>query len=260
MPDFIPVLVVAVILFTILLIIFGGNFISFVSTPSRFNNLPPDETINFGSFETYYTASEVNAANANGEASNGVFQKNDDRIGFIAMNPDKVSEGLIDLKVSDTNFYGRMIISINGKEIYSDYPAVGETLISFDSSILQENNILEIKAESSGWRIWAPTVYDFSLNVKLDYTGRRSKSFIFELSSLETQYMTKARVIAFGNRTGVGNLNVVINGVVVANSATTLYQDFPTSDLRTGNNTIEFSAEPNTTYDISSSQLILFFE
>jgi hypothetical protein len=259
MSDFLPVLVIAVILFVILLIVFGGNFISFFPTSSR-HNLPPDETINFGSFETYYTASEVNAANANGEVSNGIFQKNDERIGFIAMNPDKVSEGLIDLKVSDTNFYGRMVISINGKDVYSDYPAVGETLISFDSNILQENNILEVKAESSGWRIWAPTIYDFSLGVKLDYTGKRSKSFIFELSSLETRYMTNARVVAFGNRTGIGNLIVTANEVVVANGATTLYQDFPTSVLRTGNNTIEFSAEPNTTYDISSAQLILFFE
>lgn len=258
MPDFIPVLVIAIILFTILLIVFGGGF---VSVPSEYRHgLPPDDTIDFGSFQVFYTASEVNAANTSGEVSNGLFYKNEERTGFIAVNHEDVSEGLMDLKVSDSNFYGRMIILINGKGVYSDYPAVGETLIGFDPSILLENNVMDINAESSGWRIWAPTLYSYSLGVKLDYSGRRDRAFNFELKDLETKYATNTRIIAFGNRTGAGNLNVVVNGMVVASGVTTLYQDFATSVLHTGNNTIVFSAEPNTTYDISSAQLVLFFE
>lgn len=258
MPDFLPVLLIAIILFVVLLIVFGGGIISPLSE-HRYG-LPPDETIDFGRFEVSYTASEINAANTSGELSNGLFYKNDERIGFIAANPGEVTEGLVDLKISDSNFYGRMVISINGKEIYSDYPPVGEVLIGFDPGILQENNVLEAKAESSGWRIWAPTIYSYNMGVKLDYSGRRDRFFNFELNDQEIRYMTNARVIAFGNRTGAGKLNVVVNGLVVASGVTTLYQDFAPSVLKSGNNTIGFSAEPNTAYDISSAQLTLFFE
>lgn len=257
MPDFLPILLLAIVIFAVLLIVFGGGF---VSVPSEHRYLTEDTSIEFGSFEVSYTASEINATSRSGEISNGVFNKNEERIGFIAMDPSDVSESLIDLKISNTNSYGKMFISINGKEVYSDYPAVGETLISFDPSILQENNILEIRCESSGWRIWAPTIYDFSLDIKLDYTNKKSKSFVFEISDLEKQYMTNARIVAFGNRTGVGDLIVSVNTMVIASGVTTLYQDFSASVLHAGNNTIEFYVEPNTSYHISTSQLILFFE
>ncbi|OGI12196.1 hypothetical protein A3K64_02585 [Candidatus Micrarchaeota archaeon RBG_16_36_9] len=257
MSDFMPVLVIAIILFVILLIVFNGGI---VSIPSRPSSLPPDETVNFGSFKVSYTASQVNAADTKGGITNGLFSQNDARIGFIASNPDQVSKSFVDLKVSNTNFYGKMVIFVNGNEIYSDYPPVGEVLIGFDPSVLKENNVLDVASESSGWKIWAPTVYDFELGVKLDYSNKRNKAFTFELSDLEKKYMTKARIVVFGNRQGVGNLVVTVNGVIVANSVTTLYQDFATSNLRTGNNTIEFYTEPNTTYDISSAQLIVFFQ
>jgi hypothetical protein len=72
--------------------------------------------------------------------------------------------------------------------------------------------------------------------------------------------MTNARIVALGNRTGVGDLVVTVNDVVVASGVTTLYHDFGTDVIRAGNNTIEFSTEANTTYHISTSQLIVFFE
>jgi len=72
--------------------------------------------------------------------------------------------------------------------------------------------------------------------------------------------MEKARIVVFGDREGPGSLDVMINGVKVHSGITTVYKDFPTSVLKTGNNAIEFSTEPNTRYDISSAQVIVFFE
>lgn len=258
MPDFLPVLIIAIIAFIGLLLVFSGGFVSTPTTPSRY--LPADRTIEFNSFEVSYVSSEAKVGYVSGEISNGVFGKEEKRIGFQVSDPDEAFEVFIDLSNQEANYYGKMIILVNGKEIYSDYPPVGEKLIGFDTNILQKDNILEVKAESSGWRIWAPTVYDFNINVIVNYFGKKTKRFNFELNDLETKYMNRARVVVFGDRKGVGNLNVFVNGVTVFSGVTTVYKDFPTSVLKTGNNTIEFSTEVNTTYDISSAQVIIFFE
>jgi hypothetical protein len=260
MPDFMPVLLIAVILFIGLLIVFGGGLVSVPYESQGHHYFPSDRTIELNNFEVYYTSSEERAGYVEGEVSNGLFSKEDKKIGFQVSRPDDVSEALLDLRVWNTNFYGRFIILVNGKEVYEGYPPVGEKLISFDKSLLKNDNILEVMAESSGWRIWAPTLYSFDLNVNMDYLGKKTKSFTFDLSEEETKYMAKARIVVFGDRTGVGNLNVLINGVKTYSGLTTAYQDFPTSILLTGNNTVDFSTEPNTTYRISSAQVIVFFE
>lgn len=262
MPDFMPVLLIAVILFVGLLIVFGGGLVSVPygshGQPSRY--FPSDRTIDFNNFEVYYTSSEEKGGYVSGEVSNGVFAKEDKKIGFQVSRPDEVSEALLGLKVWNTNYYGRFIVLVNGKEVYAGYPPVGEKLISFDKSLLKDDNVLEVMAESSGWRIWAPTVYSFDLNTEIDYLGKKTKSFTFDLNEEETKYMTKARIVVFGDRTGVGSLKVRINGEEIYSGLTTAYQDFPTSILLTGNNTIDFSTEPNTTYRISSAQVIVFFD
>ena len=259
MSSFLPVLIIALIIFIGLFLVFGGNFVYTPSKePSRY--LPADRTIEFKNFEVYYTSSEEKIGYISGEVSNGLFLREDKKIGFQTKTPEEASEAFVELKVWSSNYYGRMAILVNGKEIYVDYPPIGEKLIGFDTSILKKDNILEVKAESSAWRIWAPTVYVFDLNADINYLGKRTKSFTFELSDIETEYMDKTRIVVFGERKGVGNLDVMINGVKIYSGVTTAYKDFPTSSLRTGNNTIEFSTEPNTRYDISSAQVIVIFK
>ena len=74
------------------------------------------------------------------------------------------------------------------------------------------------------------------------------------------EYIRKARIVVYAERKGTGNLDIKVNGVKIYSGITTVYKDFPVSVLQTGNNTIEFSTEPNTRYDISSAQVILFFD
>ena len=259
MPDFLPILVAAVIIFIVLLLAFNTDF-AFTYDGTSSGSLPPDRTIDFNDFIVYYTASEVEAGFTDGTVSNGVFGGETKRIGFQVENPGEVTEAIIDLNISDTNYYGRIMILVNGNEVYADYPLVGEKLISFDRSILKENNVLEIIAETSGWRIWAPTVYKFDAKVVLNYVGRKSMRFTFDVNEKEKDYLDKARIVVFGNRTGIGGLNIMVNGVKIYSGVTTVYKDFATSVLRTGNNTIDFSTEPNTRYEISSAQVVLFFE
>jgi len=238
----------------------GGDLIFRPSRTSSYRYLPPDRTIEFKNFEVSFTTGEEKVGYVKGEVSNGVFITEEKRIGFRVSDPDEVSEVLINFRVWNTNYYGRLIILVNGEQVYADYPPVGEKLIGFDRSILEENNILEVKAENSGWKIWAPTVYVFDSDVVVNYYGKKTKSFDFELSELETEYMDRARIVVYADREGIGNLDVMINGVKVHSGITTIYKDFATDALRIGNNTIEFSTEPNTKYVISSAQIIVFFE
>ncbi|NIM46679.1 MAG: hypothetical protein GTN40_00775 [Candidatus Aenigmarchaeota archaeon] len=261
MPDFLPILVIAIICLIVFLLVFGGGGLIF--RPSRtypYRYLPADRTIEFYNFEVSFTTGEEKVGYVKGEVSNGAFVNEEKRVGFQVSDPDEVSEVLINLRVWNTNYYGRLIILVNGQQVYADYPPVGEKLIGFDKDILEKNNILEIKAENSGWKIWAPTVYIFDSDVIVNYYGKKTKSFNFELNDLEIEYMERARIVVYADREGIGDLDVIINRVKVHSGITTIYKDFPTSVLKTGNNTIEFSTEPNTRYDVSSAQVIVFFE
>jgi hypothetical protein len=266
MEDFNIVLVAAVVSFMVLLIAFNSNF-----TFSGFDwsdgfgdnggsHFVPDRTVEFNNFVVYYTASEEKVGYAIGQVTNGAFGGQSQKAGFQVSRPTDVSEAIIDINVSDTNYYGRLIASINGKEVYADYPVLGEELISFDKSLLRSDNLVEFAAESSGWRIWAPTVYDINSSVTVNYFGKKTMSFTFDVNDKEIDRMDRARVSVFGDRQGNGNLGITINGVKIYSGVTTAYRDFATTILKSGNNTIDFYTEPNTRYNITSAQVILFFQ
>ncbi|NIO44603.1 MAG: hypothetical protein GTN36_03560 [Candidatus Aenigmarchaeota archaeon] len=261
MPHFLPILIIAIICLIAFLLVFGGGDLVFrPSRTSTYRYLPADRTIEFKNFEISFTTGEEKVGYTKGEVSNGAFITEEKRVGFRVLDSFDVSEALINLRVWNTNYYGKLILLVNGEQVYAERPPVGENLIGFDTDILKENNILEVKAESSGWRIWAPTVYIFDSDVIVNYYGKKTKSFNFELSELETEYMERARIVVYADREGIGDLEVMINGVKVHSGITTIYKDFPTNVLRIGNNTIEFSTEPDTKYVISSAQVIVFFE
>jgi len=255
MPDFVPVLIAAVLSLIVLLIAFGGGFIS------QPGELRASRTIFLGQdFTITYSAGEKSVASLGGEVSRGVFSGIGDKtIDFQVPNTADISECVIKLKIWNTNHYGNLIISINGKEIYRGFPNIGEKTISFGKDILEGSNTLEVEAENSGWRFWAPTVYIFDMNVNVNYLGRKTRSFTFDISENELTNTNRARLLIFGTREGRGNLNVRLNGVEIYSGLTTVYTDFAVDALEIGNNTLDLSTEPDTTYNISSAQIVLFF-
>jgi hypothetical protein len=256
MPEFIPILIVAVLSLVVLLLVYGEGIV-----PSYTRTIPSSSrTIVLGrDFSVSYVSGEEFVTHMSGEVSQGVFSGEKKRVEFDIDNPGDISEGVIKLKVWNSNYYGGMIIKINGEEIYKGYPEIGERTIVFNGNILKYNNVLEVVAESSGWRIWAPTVYIFDLNLSVNYPDRRKQSFTFELSDLEIMNTNRARLLVFGKRYGTGSLIVRLNGFEVFRGFTNVYTDFSTDILREGNNTLELSTEPNTTYEISSAEVVLFF-
>lgn len=265
MAEFEPVLMIAVVAFVILLLAFNTSY-SYMSGWDDWGGTgsgsrpSPDRTVEFTDFEVYYTASEDKAGHLEGETSAGVFSSTDKTAGFQVSNPGMASEVMVVLNTIDTNYYGKIVVLVNGVQVYADYAPIGEQTISFDKGLLRENNVIKIVSESSGWRIWAPTVYRFSADVVVNYYGRKSVEYVFNVTSAEKNRLQKARINVFGNREGVGNLDIKVNGVRIFSGVTTVYKDFAASVIKQDNNTIEFSTQANTKYEISSAQVILFFD
>jgi hypothetical protein len=256
MPDFVPVLIAAVLSLIVLLIAFEG---SWLVSPQKGPGLSGSKTIFLGqNFVVAYLEGEKNVASVSGEVSNGIFSVSNKNTEFNIETLGDVSEGLIKLRVLDSNYYDSLTIYLNGQEVYRGVP-VGEKTITVDKSILKNDNILEIKAESSGWKIWAPTVYKIDADFFVNYLGKKTQSFMFDLTDLDVMNINNARLVMFGSKEGAGNIDASINGVEIYSGYVTAYQDFSPDLLRVGNNTLDLSTELDTKYDISSLQLILFF-
>jgi hypothetical protein len=258
MPDFVPVLVAAVLLLIVLLIAFGG---SLLFSPTKQGGIrSSSKTFDLGeNLVVMYVEGQKNLTSLKGEVSQGLFGNSEEKTDFSVDNYKDASEGIVKLRVWSSNYYGNLFIHVNGQEVYRGTPEIGEKTIIFDGSILKDSNTIEVEAESSGWKIWAPTVYIFDANLSVNYLGKTTQSLEFDLTNAEMTNANRARLLVFGTRDGPGNLNVRLNGREIFSGLTTVYTDFAIDTLKLGNNTLELSTEKNTRYNITSVQIVLFF-
>lgn len=257
MPDFVPVLVAAVLILIVLLIAFGGSML--IPTGPG-GSKASSKTIVLGQdLVVMYVEGQKNVASLKGEVSQGLFGNTEQNIAFTVDNYKDASEGVIKLRIWNSNYYGAFIIKINDKEVYRGVPAIGEQSIVFDGSIFKANNTIEVEAESSGWKVWAPTIYIFNADMSVNYLGRKTQSLGFDLTAAEAKNVNRARLLIFGTRNGPGNLIARINGREIFSGFTTVYTDFAIDNLKAGNNTLDLSTEKNTIYNLSSVQIVLFF-
>ena len=257
MPDFIPVLVAAILGLIVLLLVFGGG-IGYYPSEGRISS--SSKTINLGEYfiVSYFTGEET-VATFGGEVNNGLFSSLDQKTDFEIEKIEDVSEGTINLKIWNSNHYGNFIIFINGNEVYRGAPNIGDKTISFGPNILKRNNVIEVKAESSGWKIWAPTVYIFDIDISVSYKGEETRTIDFDLTDMEVNSLNRGRLLIFGERKGDGNLETRLNGIEIYSGRTPIYIDFAIDNLKTGINTVVLSTEVDTKYNISSAQIVLFF-
>jgi len=242
----------------VLLIAFGGSM--FFSPTKQGNIKSSSKTFDLGeNLVVMYVEGQKNLTSLKGEVSQGLFGNSEEKTDFSVDNYKDASEGIIKLKVWNSNYYGDLLIHVNGQEIYRGTPVIGEKTIVFDGSILKDSNTIEVESESSGWKIWAPTIYIFDANLSVNYLGKTTQSLGFDLTNAEMTNANRARLLVFGTRDGPGNLNVRLNGREIFSGLTTVYTDFAIDTLKLGNNTLELSTEKNTRYNITSVQIVLFF-
>ena len=258
MPDFISVLVVAVLSLIILLIAFGG---STLFAPYKNGSRSSSRTVDIGkNFVVMYVQGQSNITHLGGQSSQGVFDSMSQKTSFPLSNYMDATEGTIKLKVWNSNYYGNLFVYINGQQVYRGAPQTGDNFIGFDGGVFKANNTIEVDAENSGWKIWAPTVYIFDADISASFIGKQTHTFSFDMSSSEAANVNRARLLVFGSRSkGTGPMDVMLNGVEIFSGLTPIYTDFAIDGLKAGNNTLELSTEQNTIYNITSAQIVLFF-
>ena len=264
MPEFIPVLIAAVLIFAGLLLAFGA-VVMLPPTPYAPDGGGPTEQLRHihlgGNFSIGYIAAELPVANISGVVSRGLLSGEDKFFSFPLSEPGSATGGHIRLHVKDANLYGRLMVGLNGHELFNEFGYPGDYSIPFGPDMLKSENTLEVRAESSGWRFWAPTIYDLSAETTVNWRGALSKTFNFTLSSDDVALATKGRlVIGVTRREGTGQLTAKLNNnTIYADVKTAIVKDFTPDSFAVGTNVLEVSAPAGTRYTVSASEIIIYF-
>ncbi|MDD5416987.1 MAG: hypothetical protein PHU12_03350 [Candidatus Aenigmarchaeota archaeon] len=253
MPDFIPVLVVAIICMLGLMMVFGG-FITTTEEPSSSVSEYQETRISLGTnfiVAEYKAGSEFVKLTSN--VSSGMFSKKEDSATFDVKKLSELKNGRVYLDVKDTNDYGSLIIEVNGNVVYNNVTPKGIREVKFDKNfMIDEDNVVTVKAGGSGWRIWAPTVYRVETRIFGDIYDSVKKTVDFNLSYIPG----KPRLNLFiASKDGTGNLIVKINGFNIAKSKSNVFKDFDSAVLMEGTNYVEFTAESGSRFNIQSAYL-----
>lgn len=261
MTDFIPVLIAAILLFSVMMIAFGGFLTSTSTYQSAYNasKISYVDTVHLGSdFNISSGRGPKYAAYMTGIISSGLLSSVDKSSSFEADGTGS-SGGRIDLVVTNTNLYGPFIIKVNGNVVYSNYSRVGSHTIHFPREYLEPENVVEFTAGSSGWRIWAPTVYIFRANVSVDYYGKVKRDFGFTLNYDQFESLKNADLVS--NVTGYDGLGRPVYSVnnyeVYRGSAKVI--NMPLDIIRPGVNNVTVSSESDTVFTVSSLDAVLSY-
>lgn len=96
---------------------------------------------------------------------------------YILENLDNATLSFV---VENTNSYGGLYITLNNDTLLKKPVPLGKYTLNINPI---EENFLEFKACSSGWKIWAPTVYIISnLSIETDYSFKEIPRYEFFVS------------------------------------------------------------------------------
>ncbi|MBU3904683.1 MAG: hypothetical protein KJ906_00860 [Nanoarchaeota archaeon] len=262
MSDFIPVLTTGVLIL-LLLFIAGTGIIDFGGTSADVN------TNYYGEFEDFRDKIEIGEnftvsnfrktglySTFDGTVQAGIVSNLPVRESFNVNNLEDIDHGRLDIIIEDTNAYGAFVIDINGENVYAQalLPGVYTAVFNRDS-FKDKINSVEVKSSGSGWRIWAPTTYDFKLNVSGEKGNYIEYVKVFNLTYIPSKAFL--RVYIDNRTTDGGSLKVFINGYKITESTASVYKDFDVNVLRDDENVVKFIADKNTNFDIDTSYIVV---
>ncbi len=288
------VLVVAIILFAALLLVFGGEFdIDRTEDPDPdrygFRPIYPEHDFFVGMMmETDFshrilTRSPFELSFDETERLLAELKDVDVRRGWLRNEPHYLEFNLTEkelenmkkvemgFEVEDTNELNEMKIDFNEEEIYSGYPGKGEVYgEEIDLDTVQQNNLFEIYAESSGWRFWAPTVYTLDVfEVSATVLESEDMEFDFELDEEQAQSFEMGRLVLRPDRfVSEEPLFIEVNGEIIFEERAEapdrgskwIEFDYFDAELREGKNTIRMFTEKGGVYRFRGASLVVFWE
>jgi len=144
--------------------------------------------------------------------------------------------------ISNTNNYGSLNMSIDNRTLLSENPLRGKYSVTVPK--LSKNSVIYIKTTSSGWRVWAPSMYEVSnLNLNVAYNTKEVPNYDFDVPHYVYNSFYKGE-IKF-NSIYPADLKVSLNGQEIYHNLKTIGSTTITlkkSYLMPETNTIEFDS------------------
>lgn len=166
----------------------------------------------------------------------------------------------VKFSVVETNFYGKLIIKWNGREVFNQKASIQDHTILIDPELVKESNNIEISAEGPGWLFWATTVYDIrNFNVEAEYGP--AKLIPIQLSQRELETWSNGEITFFGAQPGSSILIIKVNGIEIYRKqpfGNDLAEfDLARVPLRPGTNIISFDTI-GSSYNLQNVRLKVF--
>ncbi|MFH0832586.1 MAG: hypothetical protein V1900_02625 [Candidatus Aenigmatarchaeota archaeon] len=153
---------------------------------------------------------------------------------------DKPVRLTLNFMVARTNNYESLVIKITDNVIESKSILQGEYEISVPKELLADDMVLEIFTLSSGWKIWAPSLYDLrNVEITVDSFSEKMNSLSFDIID---EYQTfKSGRVDFGIAEARGTFIAELNGKNIYSGEIDSVK-FGKSDIKFGPNVLVLRA------------------
>lgn len=182
----------------------------------------------------------------------------------IEKNLDLITEGSIVLNILYTNQEGNLIVNFNNGEVFNKKVVPGEVVIPINKGSIKSYNVIEISSSGPGWKFWASSVYKID---KVDFTislfGELGKEMSFDVYSDEIENFKEGWLeFDVESYEGNGKLTVKINGYPILEERRRGFfrKSIDRVLLVWKKNSITFSTEPGTTYEVRGAKITLVHE
>jgi len=265
MTEFIPILVVSILVLLALIVSFGGvewtdieqdDKLVVISDLDDYTETDHTVVTLGGNFTVSHISESQRVASIKGEFTKGLTTSSSASDTFKLNDVTNIDVGVVKIKVNDTNYYGSLLVSINGRKVWAEYAGPGEYDAMFSPSVFKRINTVKVSAGGSGWRIWAPTVYVAEVGVYVEYFGVSKKKYEFELNTVPD----RARVVVYATGKGSGELEVQLNNFKIYKGYANAYKYFDPDVMHTGTNKVSIIAGENGEYDVESAKLIFWYD
>ena len=166
----------------------------------------------------------------------------------------------IKFDVVETNGYAPLIIKVNDNLVKEKTYVLGEYEIVVDKSLIQDTILVSIQAGSSGWKIWAPTVYKLSdIELVVKSYSQQNNEFVFTISDDEYDMFRKGR-IDLTLDDNIGSFVAELNNKVIYSGIVEDYEslEFNQSSIKKGENVLELRAGMNSLFTGEANLLIFY--
>ncbi len=146
----------------------------------------------------------------------------------------------LSFSVKATNNYGDLYIVLNNETIFKNTALLGDYRLNIDP---RRENVVEFGTSSSGWKIWAPSVYNISnLSIEMDYSFKEIPRYTFFIPEYIYKNLDKCELL-FDFISADEEFNITLNNQTeYSGMPETMVNVVPLKNIKEGKNLISFSS------------------